>query len=84
MSCRKATRLISESRDRTLTRTERVMLRWHLLCCRACRRYDRQLEGLRTALLALADRLDYGWPTGGPGLPADARDRIRTALREHG
>jgi len=48
-SCAESTRLMSEAQERTLNRGERVALRWHLLMCGACRRFERQLDWLRWA-----------------------------------
>lgn len=47
MSCKKATRLISEGQDRALTRSERLRLSMHTMMCRSCRRFDTQMGLLR-------------------------------------
>lgn len=46
-SCEESTRLMSEAMERPLSRAERLALRWHLLMCGACRRFERQLDWLR-------------------------------------
>ncbi|MDA3914067.1 zf-HC2 domain-containing protein [Oleiagrimonas sp.] len=48
MSCSKATRLISEGQDRDLTATERARLSLHTMMCRSCRRFESQMNVLRT------------------------------------
>lgn len=48
-SCAESTRLLSEAQERTLSGGERVALRWHLLMCGACRRFEQQLDWLRLA-----------------------------------
>lgn len=48
-SCAESTRLLSEAQERPLSGGERVALRWHLLMCGACRRFERQLDWLRLA-----------------------------------
>lgn len=48
-SCAESTRLMSEAQERPLTRGERLALRWHLLLCAGCRRFERQLDWLRRA-----------------------------------
>jgi len=45
-SCRAAAILISESLDHPLSWTQRFSLRFHLVICRVCRRYRRQVVGL--------------------------------------
>lgn len=46
-SCEESTRLMSAAMERPLSRSERLALRWHLLMCGACRRFDRHLDWLR-------------------------------------
>jgi hypothetical protein len=48
-SCREATRLQSEAMDRPLQLRQRIGLRIHLVLCRWCRRYGRQIGFLRSA-----------------------------------
>jgi hypothetical protein len=50
LSCKEATRLLSQAQDRPLSLGERVKLRLHLLVCTACTRFARQLAFMRTAL----------------------------------
>jgi hypothetical protein len=49
LSCREASRLISEQLDRELGVAERASLRVHLAICAACTRMTRQFEFLRRA-----------------------------------
>jgi hypothetical protein len=49
LSCREASRLISEELDRNLGVAERASLRVHLAICVACTRVTRQFEFLRRA-----------------------------------
>ena len=81
MSCREATRLISEGMNRPQRFGERLSLRWHLLVSTACRRYRRQLLLLRNALRWLADQIDAR-AAEGERLSPEARQRIRQAVRE--
>lgn len=57
MSCREATRLLSEGQDRTLGLGERVSLKMHLAICIGCANYRRQMEFLRQACRGYADAL---------------------------
>ena len=49
VSCKEATRLLSQQQDRTLSYAERVKLRLHLGVCGACTRFARQLAFMREA-----------------------------------
>jgi hypothetical protein len=64
--------------DRRLSWKERVILRMHLLICEACRRFQRQIEFLRTAVRRHGAELDSETLE---GLSSDARSRLRHALR---
>jgi hypothetical protein len=50
LSCKEATRLLSQAQDRRLSYGERVKLRLHLLACIACTRFSRQLAVMREAV----------------------------------
>jgi hypothetical protein len=50
LSCKEATRLLSQAQDRRLSYGERIKLRLHLLACVACSRFSRQLAVLRDAV----------------------------------
>jgi hypothetical protein len=66
LSCREATRLLSEGQDRPLQFRERASLRLHLAMCASCRRFCRQLDVMRLALRELPQRelpsADYAEP----------------------
>lgn len=50
LTCKEATRLVSESLDRELSFRQRFGLRVHLLLCHFCRRYKRQLLFLQSLM----------------------------------
>jgi hypothetical protein len=80
MTCKEASRLISEGQERPLKLMEYWGLRFHLWMCDNCRRFERQMEFLRTALRLMGERLET-WSQG-PDLPLEAKDRIREVLQE--
>lgn len=49
LSCKQATRLMSQSMERPLNFGERLALRLHLMICVGCRRAERQFRFLRDA-----------------------------------
>ncbi len=76
-SCKQATRLQSEAMDRQLPFLHRLGLRVHLLLCKWCRRYGKQLSFLRGAAQDCAEH-DLGTPP--VTLSSEARERIKRAL----
>ena len=50
LSCREATRLLSQREDRRLSYGERIKLHLHRGVCTACSRFSRQLAFLRQAV----------------------------------
>lgn len=47
LTCRQATQLLSEQLDQTLSFRQITALRCHILICRSCRRYGRQVRSLK-------------------------------------
>jgi len=78
-SCKEATRLQSEALDHPLGLGQRIGLRIHLVLCKWCRRYGKQIGFLRAA----ADR-DEGHEQCLPAqaLRPEARERIKRRLHE--
>lgn len=54
MNCSEATRLLSESQERTLTLKERMALRLHLMMCSGCTNFGANLKFIRKAMRAYA------------------------------
>lgn len=77
-TCRQATRLQSEARDRRLSFFEKLGLRLHLFLCKWCRRYGEQLEFLRSAARECEQAESRQSPQ---GLPPEARERIKEKLK---
>jgi hypothetical protein len=78
VSCREAARLQSAALDRKLTLLERFGLRCHLLLCKWCSRYGRQIEFLRSVAREQAQD-DRHAPL--PRLSPEARQRIKRRLQ---
>ena len=62
LSCKEATRIVSEGLDRDLGVEERLRLKAHLAICRGCRAISDQFAFLRRAVRRLSDRGDSGKP----------------------
>jgi len=56
LTCKEASRLVSQGLDRRLGFAERLGLRLHLLICDGCTNFSKQVAFLRKAMARLADR----------------------------
>ena len=50
VSCKDASHLISQMRDRELTTVERWKLKWHLAVCTMCMAFEKQMRILAEAM----------------------------------
>ena len=80
-SCREATRLQSIAIDRKLTMRQHFGLRVHLLLCRWCRRYGKQIKFLQDAAREHSDEMAEPAPQ---KLSDEARERIKKELQTGG
>lgn len=49
LTCKEATRIMSEAQDRSLSVGEKLQLEMHLAMCRGCRSFRAQMDFLRMA-----------------------------------
>ena len=78
--CRAVARLQSEALDHKLTWRQRLGLRLHLVLCKWCRRYGRQIAFVHNAVHSHLDEATSAVPQ---QLSDAARERIRRNLRTH-
>lgn len=79
LSCREATRLVSEKLDRDMPFWRRLGLRLHVLMCRGCSRYTRQVKTLDRVV---SEHYRSDPPPAGPEcLSDDSLEQIKTSLR---
>ena len=57
LSCKEATRLLTEKLDRPLSFSERLALGVHLAMCRGCTHFERQMGFLRVACHRYVQRI---------------------------
>jgi hypothetical protein len=79
LNCREASRAQSEALDHPLPRPTRIGLWLHLLMCKWCRRYGKQIRFLRHAAHEHHGELTEAAPQ---KLSSDARDRIKKRLQQ--
>jgi hypothetical protein len=78
LNCQEAVRAQSEQLDHPLPRLTRIGLRLHLLLCKWCRRYGKQIRWLHQA----AHNHDEKWAqTNASVLSKNARERMKRALK---
>ena len=82
LSCKDVTRLISESMDRSLPLGKRIGVRVHLLICKFCARYERQLILIRETVRHLVTTEERPGEPYGETLTEKARERIRRSLQQ--
>ena len=78
LSCQGASRLQSEALDAKPALSKRAGLWLHLLVCKWCRRYGKQIRFLRDAAREHPDELVKAVPQ---KLSAEARERIKQRLQ---
>ena len=81
LSCKEATRLVSESMDHALPLDKRIGVRIHLLMCRFCARYERQLLLIREIVRRFVAAEEEPGAPSGEILSEEARERIKVSLR---
>lgn len=77
LSCKDASRLISQSLDRRLSLGERISLRMHLLMCDVCKRFSYQLGLMRIAVRRMTHQIEEDEQI---KLPEEAKSRIARAI----
>jgi hypothetical protein len=80
LSCKDVTRLLSESMDHSLPLGKRIGVRLHLVICRFCAKYERQLLLIRETARRLVAVEEMGGGSAGERLSEEARERIRKSL----
>lgn len=81
LTCKEITQLVSDGYERDLSLLERLMVRFHLLYCVACRRYRRQIRFIRAAAVRYIRIMQSGRGPARAALSAAARERISRTLR---
>ncbi len=77
LSCKDASRLVSQSLDRPISVRERLALGFHLMICKFCRRFTRQLAQVSAAIHGLTRQMEQDESV---QLPVEASRRIAMAL----
>jgi hypothetical protein len=78
-TCPEVIRILSLGMDKDLSLITRLKLRIHYLMCSFCQRYAKQLKYIRTVAHEFPDKIGE---ISEAKLPADAKERMKTALRK--
>ena len=81
LRCREISRLVSESMERDLPFRRRLEVRMHLMMCRMCWGFARQIRLLRRGARENPERLGPDETAPEAKLPEEARERIKAAIR---
>jgi len=82
LSCQQASELLSQGLDRRLTVTERMGVRIHLLMCRLCTQYEKQLRFVCQASRRFSNEMEQA-DQETARLPPEARERIKKAVKQN-
>ncbi|MHC4942025.1 MAG: zf-HC2 domain-containing protein [Planctomycetota bacterium] len=78
LNCKEVSKLASQSLDRQLSFRERMGVKIHLMMCRACSRFLKQIRFLRVASRLLEKHFEEEAPAA--ALTPEARKRMQDAL----
>lgn len=81
LTCKQTSDLISQGLDQHLPFSQRLGVRIHLLMCRTCTQYEKQLRFIRQATGKLSQDAE-GEHRDAPPLSAEAHERIKSALKQ--
>lgn len=86
LTCDESSQLMSQKQETQLSRTERWALGLHLLICKSCRKYEKQLKKLRAILRKIAQPSIYDVEASSP-LDAEQtralQERISKRIQEN-
>jgi hypothetical protein len=77
LSCKQASRLLSQSLDRRLSWRERMGLRLHLMMCDVCQRFGKQIVMMRRAVRLMVNAKEQDEQV---RLPEEAKGRIAKVI----
>ena len=81
-TCDVITQMISESIDHKISLKNRLKIRLHVMFCKLCRRYQRQLITMHTLFELRLQGEEKNILPKGPTLTTEARERIKQNLRK--
>ncbi|MFH0753477.1 MAG: zf-HC2 domain-containing protein [Candidatus Omnitrophota bacterium] len=83
ISCKQAARLVSLSFERKLLWREYALMRWHLLLCKTCTFYGRQIKALRGIFIRHEDLLENTPCSSDEKLTQPTKERLKDIIRQN-
>ncbi|MBD3219504.1 MAG: hypothetical protein GF310_14635 [candidate division Zixibacteria bacterium] len=81
ISCDEASRLASKSLDTKLTPGEKMRMKMHLMACRFCRSFEKQIHAIRSILRSKSKEMTED--TEEKSLSTEARERLENSIKEN-
>ena len=82
LTCKEVTKLISDSMETTLPLGTRIGLRLHLMICKFCSRYKKQLSAIKKIAGNFLIMMDDNEIFSGTSLSPEAKKRIKSAISD--
>ena len=79
--CKIITPIIGKSIDRKISLREKITIKLHFLTCKACANYLKQIKFLRQAMQIQEKVFTNGNDVSNAKMSAEAKDRIKKALK---
>ena len=80
LTCKQASRIISQSLDNPLSWSDRMKLKFHLFICDACTRFNKQMRLIQNAVLRIKFETENDDAI---HLSLDAKARINKAIESN-
>jgi hypothetical protein len=80
LNCKEASKIISQSLDNPLSWSNRMKLKFHLLICNACTRFNQQLRLIKNAINSIKIETENDTSI---QLSLDAKARINQAIESN-
>lgn len=78
LDCKHTSQLVSRSLDKKLTFRERLAVKMHLMMCKYCRRFEKQLHAIRKGLKTLAEQVEHDETI---QMPPEVKSRIAERIK---
>lgn len=81
LKCSQASLMLSRAEEEELDSVEKIALRFHLMICHSCRRFEKQLSFLRR-IFARLSKNEFYESDNLPGMTEESKDRIKKNISE--
>ena len=83
LSCKEAARIVSEGLDTKLTLSKKLSLRLHLVMCKGCTLYQKQITALKSLFHDYNNKVEQeDLFSNSPLLSQDGQSRLKSAIKK--